>query len=195
MKPPFREPDEAGWQPQQEPIDINPGCTLDTCLHTRLELPHIVGEHAMLPERLFASPFLLQSGSLPASTTQACAVLVVFHIQLRYCESCKHAAWWKLSANIVWTMFDHTHHVHRGCHRPVLLCFALNFAVSSGTGLSLPSATRELLPDTPVCWACSSYLCRFCRQATRFGTQCCNLAQRRKVLVQLHLFQIAAAVQ
>ena len=42
----FREPDEDGWQPENEPIDTDPDCTSDTCLHTRLQLPHIIGEHA-----------------------------------------------------------------------------------------------------------------------------------------------------
>lgn len=53
----FRDPDEDGWQPQHEPIDTHPGCTPDTCLHTRLELPHIIGKHAQLT----TSPCLLQS--------------------------------------------------------------------------------------------------------------------------------------
>ena len=41
----FREPDQDGWQPQHEPIDTQPGCTPDTCLHTRLPLPHVLGEY------------------------------------------------------------------------------------------------------------------------------------------------------
>lgn len=81
----FREPDEAGWQPQQEPIDINPGCTLDTCLHTRLELPHIVGEYAMPPQRLFASPERL---------------LACKHYPGMCSNCCKHAAWCRLSCQL-----------------------------------------------------------------------------------------------
>jgi len=39
----FREPDEDGWQPQHEPIDTHPGCSPDTCLHTRLPLQRVLG--------------------------------------------------------------------------------------------------------------------------------------------------------
>ncbi|DBA84937.1 hypothetical protein WJX79_003597 [Trebouxia sp. C0005] len=38
----FREPDEDGWQPQHEPIDTHPGCSPDTCLHTRLPLQRVL---------------------------------------------------------------------------------------------------------------------------------------------------------
>jgi pyrrolidone-carboxylate peptidase len=40
----FREPDEDGWQPQHEPIDTHPGCSPDTCLHTRLPLQRVLGK-------------------------------------------------------------------------------------------------------------------------------------------------------
>ena len=55
----FREPDEDGWQPQHEPIDTHPGCTPDTCLHTRLPLPHILGDLSS-PSQLSLQHAMLQ---------------------------------------------------------------------------------------------------------------------------------------
>lgn len=40
----FRVPDQRGWQPKGQLIDDHPGCSLDTHLHTDLDVAVLAGE-------------------------------------------------------------------------------------------------------------------------------------------------------